>query len=423
MGNNAFHIRLRFFQQSSSISRAGQAWDAAVRRWAFVGALVSIVCCLMLHTPAFSQFAPARSVQYVLLDTDRVLSGTVLVQGTSVIVRRGTEAEVVLRAEQVVAVADSMPLLYEARSKAALRRSTSSTENRLADARWCIDQGLAAHATEALMNVYAVAPNHPIAMQLESRLRRLMEAAPAVHVGDAGTWSEHDLERNAAASNAIQPVSHEVAKFADESEMDVQINATTAPASLHAFTAKVQPILISRCARCHHQPASQTSNWNLVLPPAGAVRVTQRGSVANLQATIPFCDPRDPQNSKLMTQALSNHSGIESEKPPIAAHERSLAYTLAAWIASLGTAPSNSLQVDSVETQWNTPKEPLSPIEPSDVVSSLVSPSRVDISPQTTPQQSPTTTNRPVRLPLVENADSVEHFNRETMLRRKFGIR
>ncbi len=426
MGNSPLHIRSNIFEQTARISRATHTLSDAVRWWGVVVAMIGTAIGLWSDTPAFSQTRLSHErrggVQYVLLDTDRVLSGTVLVQGESVIIRRGNDAEVVLRAEQVAAVADDLPQLYEARTKSAGRRPTSSVDTRLSDARWCIDQGLAAHATEALMNVYAVAPSHPVAMQLESRLRRLIESSSVVRVGDQGQWSEHESENNSAASDIIQPVSHSVAKFADESELNSGINATTAPASLHAFTARVQPILISRCGQCHHEQSSQTTNWNLVLPPGGAVRVTQRGSVANLRATIPFCDSADPQNSELMKRALTNHSGLDTEKPPIAVHERSLAYTLAAWMALLGPTPDSSLDADPLEIQWNDPSEPLNPIEPTDVASSLVSPPRANILPRNTERQ-PANSDQPTRLPMVENPDSVEHFNRETLLRRKFGLK
>ncbi|MCM2370583.1 hypothetical protein [Aporhodopirellula aestuarii] len=392
--------------------------------------------------------SPSNQTQYVLLNNDRVLSGTVWARGQSVIVRRGNEAELTLQARQVVAVADDLPALFEARIRSLRRRTLPSVDDLIGDLRWCIDQGLPNEATGLLMKIYAVSPNHPVALQLESRLRRM---AVAQSTPNASPENEINETVDDFASEGVSPASHMVERQPLEPALStpaLPINPTTAPASLHYFTAKVQPILISRCARCHHDEAPVATNWNLVLPPSGALRVTQRGSIANLEATLAYCDPRNPFSSTLIEKATLDHhqptgtepSPNEKPQPPIAEHELALVRTLGDWISSLPPQKSRLSGPATTTTDIEAVEEgPLSPIRPSEVAAFLSSPPAPEMSdpslqpeppldeftPFPEPQHRSVTDpglSRPVRLPIVENPDDVRHFNRETRLRRQLGL-
>ncbi|EMI43019.1 hypothetical protein RRSWK_04513 [Rhodopirellula sp. SWK7] len=405
---------------------------------------------------------PSNKTQYVLLNNDRVLSGTVWMRGSSVIVRRGHEAELTLRANQVLAVEDDLIRLYQARVRSQRRRTLPSINVLISDLRWCIDQGIPDQATQLLMQIYSASPNHPVALQLESRLRRLAELDSSDEDSSAAVMN---LDAESSSVHEIQPASHSVERPALDSmhhRTELPINPTTAPASLHRFTARVQPILISRCARCHHDSAPVATNWNLVLPPSGALRVTQRGSIANLEATLPHCDPNRPSASALITMAMQCH-GEEVEtgtlsrakqQPPIAEHETALVRTLVEWIDSLSAQTvrdslQSQLASSDDETEMlndgeMTRERRLSPIQPSEVAASLSSPPALDGSPPASgrsPIEDPSTWSpiresqasaaydeqtrnsaRPVRLPVVENPDNVRHFNRETRLLRQLGL-
>lgn len=404
---------------------------------------------------------PSNKTQYVLLNNDRVLSGTVWMRGSSVIVRRGHEAELTLRANQVLAVEDDLISLYHARVRSQRRRTLPSINVLISDLRWCIDQRIPDQATRLLMQIYSASPNHPVALQLESRLRRLAELDS---LDEDSAVAVMNLDVESSSVNEIQPASHSVERPALDSmqhRTELPINPTTAPASLHRFTARVQPILISRCARCHHDDAPVATNWNLVLPPSGALRVTQRGSIANLESTLPHCDPNRPSSSALITMATQCH-GEEVEtgtlsrakqQPPIAEHETALVRTLVEWIDSLSAQTiRDSMQsqvASSDETEMLNDGEMkregrLSPIQPSEVAASLSSPPVPDGSPPASggsPIEDPSTWSpiresqasaaydeqtrnsaRPVRLPVVENPDDVRHFNRETRLLRQLGL-
>lgn len=372
--------------------------------------------------------------QYVLLDNEHVLCGTVFRQGNSVIVRRGREAELTLRASQVIAVEDDLPTLYQARIESQRRRSTTTLAQRIGDVRWCIDNAMPAHATEALMKVYAVAPNHPVAVQLERRLRRLLEA-PTSPSSSAVATAQYSGDPTGA--DAIQIASHtESEPMPPMPSSGTLVHAAAAPAALHAFTSRVQPILLARCSHCHHEQSGMTSDWNLVLPPGGAMRVTQRGSLANLGATRPFCDPDDPDQSPLFLKAISAHGGTSPARAPLAEHETALADTLKQWIATLSTQSLSStpsaptamaVRPATFLSNGDDDPPPLNPIRPTDVELSLAHPNANVADPEAPVEQAARQTivnqDRPWRLPQIDNPNDVEQFNRETRLRRRLKSR
>lgn len=407
------------------------------------GIVLSMTVSAVARTSVTAQSistAPAVSnrEQFVLLDNDHVLSGTVFRQGNSVVVRRGPEAELTLRESQVVSVQNNLPALYQARIESQRRHSTTTLAQRISDVRWCIDNAMPAHATEALMKVYAVAPNHPVAIQLERRLRRLLEQstpsasnpiAIAQYSGDVGDG--HMIQN--ASHTEPQPASNPLTP-----NPETLVHASSAPATLHAFTAKVQPILLARCSQCHHDQSGMTTDWNLVLPPGGAMRVTQPGTLANLNATLAFCNPNDPDQSQLLQKAMTPHGGASTTKAPLAAHETALLDTLQQWIASLhadsqqtnspASAPdTNAVAPATFTTDMEAKFPPLNPIDPAEVASSLAGPRLPEIGPESPIDQThpPTVARqeRPSRLPKIDNPNDVEQFNRETRLRRRLGLR
>lgn len=408
----------------------------------FLGIVLSIGFCVLAPTDVIAQTtSPANNPshgQFILLDNDQVLVGTAFRQGKSVIVRRGNEAQLTLRANRVVAVADDLPQLYEARIESQRRRSSPSVAQRIGDVRWCIDNNLPAHATEALMGVYAVAPDHPVAVQLQGRLRRLLERStpPAAATADAVATAQFRGEPD--GEGAVQNVSHrepETAQTPSHLDSETLVHASSAPAALHEFTARVQPILLARCSQCHHPQSDPPTNWNLVLPTGGALRVTQRATLANLSATKPFCDPNDPEQSPLIQKAIQAHGGSQTGKPPIAEHEAALTATLIHWITTL-SAPSkrpsesggtaHDVQPAGFMTSEQPTFPPLSPISPADVASSLAEPTGIPVAPEPaadpTPEVDPGKRRHPSRLPTISNPNDVDQFNRETRLRRRLGL-
>ncbi|WP_144060175.1 hypothetical protein [Rhodopirellula sallentina] len=399
--------------------------------------------------------SPQTSTQYVLLNNDSVLTGTVWRRGSSVIVRRGNQSELTLRADQVVAVENDVMELYQSRIRSQRRRTLPSLNDLIKDLRWCIDNGLPDQATRLLIQIHSVAPNHPVALQLESRLRRMNSTEEAGSISStqdnhftsathAIAFDETDSRRG---NNPIQPASHLVERPSIPSETqhtNASINTLNAPASLHPFTSRVQPILMARCASCHHESSPEATEWHLTLPASGAMRVTQRGSIANFNATLPYCQPKRPSDSELITMATRYHgsdasttnSAQSNQQPPIAEHEVALIRTLTDWIATVRPPSRDATPTATADIQepiTTAEQSPLNRIQPAEVAASLSSPQdneasegidteANDFNPIAGQPSTEPTSGRPVRLPVVENPNDVRHFNRETRLRRILGL-
>lgn len=365
-------------------------------------------------------FAEAPRQQYVLLRNDHVLRGMVTSEGNSITVRRDADAQLTIRTDQVLAIRESLPSLFAVRQSMKRRGSRLNTADLLEDARWCVDQDMPGQATELLLEVYRAAPNHPVALQLEKRLRQSLAQA--------------DQETRVSQSSFTVPdaVRDDVALKNKKLHSRV-VTATAAPEDLRWFTSRVQPILISRCGQCHHSQAS--TDWKLVLPTSGT-RVPQKGTMANLQATLRYCNTGSADSSELFDMATTfhdtrldtrlNEARVRNE-PPIALHEVRLKNTIASWINQLAAV---ELDVEQ-DVEFNEePSGSLAQVAPSRVAAEL-SPPPV---PRTGPpsqwgEPSSLDTNSPsakplvpIRLPIVENPNDVRHYNREIEIRRKFGL-
>lgn len=361
--------------------------------------------------------------QYVLLRNDHVLRGTIISQGNTITVRRDVDAQLTLRTDQVLAIRNSLESLFVARQSIRRRGNRSNTADLLDDARWCVDQNMPGQATELLLEVYRAAPNHPVALQLEKRLRQSLEqadeSAPKASISQSSFTAPDTVENEGTVGSDGATRGKEL-----HSRL---MTATAAPEDLHWFTSRVQPILISRCGQCHHSEAS--TDWKLVLPTSGT-RVPQKGTMMNLQATLKYCDAGNADTSELFAMATTAHglSGNESHdrnKAPIAEHEVRLMNTVASWINQLAAIDFNDDAQLSEESIGS-----LAQVAPSRVVAEL--------SPPPVPPSAPTSqwaepgsskTNSPgskligpTRLPIVENPNDVRHYNREIEIRRQFGL-
>ncbi|WP_146576419.1 hypothetical protein [Neorhodopirellula pilleata] len=351
---------------------------------------------------------PESATRFVLLRNDHVLRGEVTTHGSSVVIRRGSGSELTLRNDQVFAIRDDLQSLFDVRQSMKRRRWQSSVSELLDDARWCVDQQMPDQATKLLLQIYQLAPDHPVAAQLESRLRRTIQTNEATdsttHVRKASFDRQADQESGRSDEFGL-----------------AHLNGTTAPQELHSFTSRIQPILISRCGQCHDEKSSRS--WQLKMPHPGS-RVGQSGTVENLKSTLRYCRPGDGDGSELLRMATTAHDD-NTDKPPIAQYESQLIATLNDWISRLSTQErtvdaslSNELLKETsalapaVEGMGSASE--LIRAEPGEVEASLAPPPQADISRGNLPQ--------PVRLPVVSDPDDARHFNRETKIRRLFGF-
>lgn len=387
-----------------------------------LGLLLGILVTLPTLASAQSAMNPPDSTklsqQFVLLRNDHVLRGYVINAGNLITVRRGPDSELTLRADQVLAIRDDLGLLYEARRSIRRRRADPSVTEMLDDLRWCVDQRMSEQATDLLIQIYRVVPDHPIAKQLEARLRQRFENEIASASETTVVQTGFQNEGSDGHDRSIQPFQPPL------------VHVASAPRELSTFTSRIQPILVSRCGQCHDE--SSSSNWMLELSSHGT-RVSQMLTIENLHRTLIFCHPGDADGSPLYQNALIAHGHDADGPPPIAEYESRLIATLRQWIEGLdktnsSSPPADHCVPDDVPATNRLPADVdrLSTIEPSAVAFELTPPpkrdaGRIDAPLETflSPRKDAT---RPVRLPQVENPNDVRFFNREFEVQRALGL-
>lgn len=223
--------------------------------------------------------APPAADRYVLLNNGRIMAGQVQqdAQGYLVVGRSGR-----LHApyEHVRLVADSLQDVY--RQQRDARPEPVSNADRLELARWCISYSLYDEARLELKHVLRSDPNQNEARQMLKNLAEILrpdrpeeQAAPSRTLDGylvPGTESLGSLSRETAAT----------------------------------FTAKVQPILVSKCAnaRCHGVASENPFRLVHVRSNLNGHRMhTER----NLAALSPYLDLEHPGDSPLLTVPQGNH--------------------------------------------------------------------------------------------------------------------
>lgn len=243
-------------------------------RWlAVIAAVLSVCTPLVAESPAVDR--------YVLLKSGRVMAGQVQqdAQGYLVIGRNGR-----LHApyEYVQLVADSLHDVY--RQQRDARQEPVSPESRIELARWCISYSLYDEARLELKLVLRSDANHAEARQMLKKLATILrpdrvdEPPPPARTLDGYLVPEAEslgsLSRETAAS----------------------------------FTAKVQPILVSKCgnARCHGVVSENAFRLVHVRSNHNSHRLhTER----NLAAVSPYLNLEQPAVSQLLTVPQGNHGG------------------------------------------------------------------------------------------------------------------
>lgn len=261
-----------------------------------------------ISSAAESSSAPIEkdASEFVLLRNDRVLRGDVQISGESVIVRRGG-SEIRLPAKEVIGSRDNLDALFELREQwRSARTSPRPIQRALSAARWCVDQGLHRQAVEQLMIIYRTDPQNSEAQHLESRLRNLTrpndpkpkasEVQPANFVEATNEAKQVDVQ-----SPTAEPTDH-----LHEAVMNSWL--------LHAFTARVQPILLAKCAQCHDQNLSDQASDFALHRSLHSSRPGRRITEANLRAILTLCEPGNPDASPLIQMAKSDHGAKASHR-------------------------------------------------------------------------------------------------------------
>jgi len=248
----------------------------------------------------------------VLLTNGNILRGIAEIQGDAIILNREDGNKLRLRRDQVLHIATTVEELYRYRSQ---KRSNHNSASYIDDAKWCLRHGLIAGAEAELSHLVSLDPSHPEV----SRIQRQIASAKVPHA-------------KAPLVLPTAPPEHVIVGRAESAPMPDGIS----PASVAAFTSRVQPMLINRCgnAGCH-RTGGETS-WQLSHLGVN-VRVSARMTQRNLIAVLNHVNMEDPFSSELLKYSKTPHAS--GNFSPAGHSVQSAEATLREWLSQLGRFP------------------------------------------------------------------------------------
>jgi hypothetical protein len=178
------------------------------------------------------------------------------------------------------------------------RANLTDPDERLRLAEWCRGNGLHEQAVAEVRAAVDLRPDHPASRRLLSYLQDSGPARPAKAAQD-------DASDAPAAS------------------VDLTEEA------LSRFAAKVQPILMNACANCH--ATGRGGAFKLVRTYDSAV-LNRKTMQQNLAAVLGEVNTRQPQNSSLLSKAVSVHGPLE--QAPIRSRQAAAYKALEEWVSA-----------------------------------------------------------------------------------------
>jgi len=383
---------------------------------------------LLLVMLGFSIFVD-RSLahDYVLLTNGNVIQGRMTSIGDHVIIDRGDGNELKLSSRQVMHSAPTLAELYQYRQKQRQHTHLASYQD---DARWCFRHQMFDEMKIALDAADAFDPSHPETLRLR---RQLAAITNRPSVADSANVDLNALPVSPSPGRAVISITQPKAVIpAAEDITDAELNkANLSFQAVSYFSSRIQPLLINRCgnAGCHRAPSAD--RWQLT-HMGSHVRPPSRMTKLNLVATLSLIDRANVQHSALLKYATTVHGG--KGEAPLKRGDDSAIESLTEWINEVS-------QNEAYEDVVTLADLPVVAGDDTDVVVS--SKSRSPISNSTPPpvrqvaymagevplafddittkasipspalaSESKLNSNRPKRLPTVENPFDPEIFNR-----------
>lgn len=240
--------------------------------------------------------------QYVVLKDDKLIEGTVKIDGEKVIVKQGA-------LDRPYAKGD---IQFIGRSKDEVYRFVvgkvppNDPAARLKVARWCMFNGMRTHALIEAREVLRLDPKNAAATQLarvleESLVKFPEDGAPAASTAPNIPVSNPTGPSLPPVPPPIPPAANPPVA-ADEPEADI-------PQELAAlFPTRIQPILVNQCADCHAKPGHASG---FVLAKGTDFDPNPALAKPNLAAVLKQLHKADPAKSPLLVKSLTAHGGMQ----------------------------------------------------------------------------------------------------------------
>lgn len=267
-------------------------------------------------------FSAGVSADVLLLHNDNIVEGTVVRTDSDFAVRddRGN-----------VRYVATTQVMYRCRTRSEAyrwkRRRIERTDVRghIRLAQWCLSNKLPHEASDQLLHLTAIAPNHASLRMIERRLRNYHRDSQV-------------------RSQTVLPVAYQK-PIRDEPPATRDIS----DAVVAEFKRSVQPILVNRCGQiaCHGSGSESDFRLNIHRNRVLGRELTTR----NLHLVSTFVEPENVENSRFLRFARTQHGPMRS--PPIGPHEFDMYQNLLRWAKKIGadgeenTIPAN----DDISTE------------------------------------------------------------------------
>ncbi|MCE9529546.1 MAG: hypothetical protein K8T89_00165 [Planctomycetes bacterium] len=238
----------------------------------------------------------ASTGKILILDNDQLIEGEVQRDGTDYVIRRGM-GKTAIPALRVVAVVADRDQAYRAmRERCNLR----DFDDRLRLVRWCLQNGYRDEALRETEELHRYRPEDPQVRTLLLGLRELKKS-PAVAI-------------SAPAKVQVKPV-----RVVEVEPLD--FNRET----FGQFVAKVQPILMNLCARCH------VSNDEVPFQLTRVIDASDRkATLLNLSAVLRQVKRDDLDASPVLLKSITAHG--KAVQPSMRDRQSPAFQNLEAWV-------------------------------------------------------------------------------------------
>ncbi len=256
----------------------------------------------------------ASTQQAVLLrKTDRILIGSVHLNGNYYEIEIADQSRVSIPREQVEFVGANAEEVYQYKCRSISRWKTG---DHFQLSRWCIQNQLLVHAIDHFEEVERQSPNHPSVKQLGAELQqkilgdesfRATAGLPPLTTSTFATSSPKTVNSVALASASSQIAGH--------------------PQVGVYFNDRIQPILMNRCSQSACHGATSSNSLRLLEPRGNAYA---RVSSENLKQVLALVAPDESGAPRLLSFATKAHG--TQRLPAIALTETPLIEELKKWI-------------------------------------------------------------------------------------------
>jgi hypothetical protein len=272
--------------------------------------LTFCACCLLgvSATIALADEPPASAFkpnQLLVLQTGKVISGQISRNASGYVVDLPT-GSMVIDEKQVKFVAENRADAYRKMSDVV---DTSTADGHIALANWCMQNGFHDEAAKELRSALQTEPSRGDARRMLTRLEELMHPESPIHKTPERTSPKLLDGYEAVEVKSLGGLSREAAT---------------------GYMAKVQPILLNRCALagCHGPKDQNAFRLERIIRGQSTHRLV---SDRNLARVLQYVDPENPSSSRVLKIPNGPH-GKDSQPVFSGTLAASQYKTLAAWV-------------------------------------------------------------------------------------------